>query len=105
VALVGLTVFQYAVIQKQSQRIKRLEWRNRFVAEEQSYVTRSIVEYASVAGSTPARIAEIYYPMVMQVGEEICVSLNIEPPGVGGIPVYCYDAVTTEPTRHWDQVD
>jgi hypothetical protein len=105
VVLLGVVVVQLALHQRQSDRLKVLELRSEFLAEELPYINASIAAFAITAGSTPKRISYLYYPMVVAIGEEVCVRLRADAPSLGPSPVYCYDGTSGVPTRHWNQVD
>lgn len=69
------------------------------------FVNRAFVKWAAKNGVSPARAMNGRYARVVRLEREVCVSLNMELGGVGGIPVYCFDVNTRALTRESDNIE
>jgi hypothetical protein len=105
VLLTSISLYEFTVIERRIRDVAMLEARTSFTGDAQTYVNRSMAEFALKQGLPVERLLGVYYATVMRIGDEVCVSLKLDPPSVGNWPVYCYSAVTAELSRKWDDVE
>ena len=111
--LVGMMLFlsiagnveQALLLKSKSMALEELGVRPPASPLDTPFVNRAFARWAIKNGVSPSRAMNGRYARVIRFEREVCVSLNMELGGVGGIPVYCFDAVTRAPTRKNDDVE
>lgn len=53
----------------------------------------------------PEQALKDRYARVMRIGDAVCVSIEVETGGVGGVPVYCFDEASTKIKLKYDDVE
>lgn len=102
--LAGLSVASLAVNVVQNRQLKQLRTEPPSTASDQRYIDSAIQLWSAHIRRPPEHAVEGRFAKVMYIGEEVCVSLEINVGGVGGTPVYCFRGNDGKLTRRYDKV-
>jgi hypothetical protein len=72
---------------------------------DERYIDRAFEYWSRKTNATIAQVRADRTGKVMYFPTEACVSLELEPGGVGGVPIYCFDLQNDRLTRRYDDVE
>lgn len=89
----------------QKNEIAKLKRQRSSTAFDQPFVTEAIRLWSEKTHSSPDTAMNERFSKVMYIDREVCVSLEIDLGGVGGVPVYCFDSDNQKLTKRIDNVE
>ncbi|MET4898992.1 hypothetical protein RN629_17970 [Sphingomonadaceae bacterium jetA1] len=90
-AVLAVAAYQLGVIPSYDAELKQLRMREIYDRSDHAFVEQARNRFAKKSGESASRVMEGRYTTVMHVKGDVCVSLNLDPPGVGVVPTYCFD--------------
>jgi len=97
-ALMVAAAYELWVIPRYGGELKQLRMKEIYDRSDRTFVEKAKIRYAKKLGEPASDIMEGRYTTVMHIKGDVCVSLNLEPPGVGGVPTYCFDSKSSAVT-------
>lgn len=94
----GLCYYQHGLL-------SNLERRPSYAIEDMPFIDRAKNLWIQSSKEDEASILRYRYPVVIYMGNEICVELRLESGSVGGSPVYCFDIRSSKITRAINNVE
>ena len=85
--------------------IESLELKPASFKSDEPYIQKAEIYWAQKDGTTVIKAMDCRYGKVIYFAEWICVSLEIEAGGVGGVPVYCFDERSGQLKNRYDDVE
>lgn len=105
IALALLLLVSAVANLRQNQLISSLKLQPASVASDQPYIKKAAAYWGQKSGSTADKAMIDRYGKVIFLAGKVCVSLEIESGGVGGVPVYCFDERSGQLKDRYDDVE
>lgn len=89
----------------QSKKLSEIKLKPASTEYDKPYIDAAAFYWAKKTHDHPNLAMRERYAKVMYIGGDVCVSLEIDLGGVGGVPVYCFDQTSRRLTRKYDDVE
>jgi|GEM_PF-6997586 len=93
-----INIWQYTII-------SNFRLRPASVPSDQPYIKKAASYWGQKNGTTTSKAMAERYGKVIFFGGQVCVSLDLDAGGVGGVPVYCFDEHTGQLKHRYDEVE
>jgi hypothetical protein len=95
---VAINIWQHALIGE-------LKLKPASVKSDEPYIQKAAVFWSQKTGTTPSKAMVDRYGKVIFFAGRVCVSVEVEAGGVGGVPVYCFEERSGRLLARYDDVE
>lgn len=76
-----------------------------YYIQHEKYINAAFIEWANKEKISVQEAKKNRYAKEVIIGDNVCVSLDMILPSVGGVPVYCFDTKTNKISARYDNVE